>query len=207
MAYNIIYPQGSATIAVAAGESVAVWSPAAGVQVFQNVGFPNYPSQQDELTPPVAFAQTIYGSYSAATSLTINANAATVYYTVGTAPVIPTVKNWQLQSAPTAFTGADTATATAILGGLITVTQSSGATVALTLVTGALLDAAADFDVNDSFDWSVINLSSVAGSTVTLTASTGHTIVGAAVLAISSSARYRTRKTAAGTFVTYRIAG
>jgi len=39
----------------------------------------------------------------------------------------------------------------------------------------------------------------------TVTAATGHTIVGAAAVAASSSGLFRTRKTAANTFVTYRI--
>ena len=39
----------------------------------------------------------------------------------------------------------------------------------------------------------------------TVTAATGHTIVGAAAVANSTSGRFRTRKTAANTFVTYRI--
>jgi hypothetical protein len=205
MAYDIIYPQGTATITVAAGDSVAVWSQGAGVQVFRNVGYPNYPSQQSELTGPTAFVQSVYGAYASGAELTINANAATVYYATGVAPVVPVIYQWQTQGAPVAFTAADTVTATAMLGGLTTLTQATGATVALTLATGAVLDAASDFDVGDSFDWVIINLGAGANSG-TLTASTTHAIVGAAVVAAATSATFRTRKTAADTFVTYRIA-
>jgi hypothetical protein len=61
-------------------------------------------------------------------------------------------------------------------------------------------------EINESFDWSLITLAAFA-LTVTAGAS-GHTIVGAAATAATSgsAARWRTRKTAADTFVSYRIA-
>jgi hypothetical protein len=109
------------------------------------------------------------------------------------------------QGAPTAKTGDATLTIAELLTGIVTATSASA--VALTLPTGALTDAglAADtLPVGQSFDWSVINLGSSSGA-VTMTASTGHTYVGAAAVAISTSALFRTRKTAADTFVTYRV--
>ena len=205
MAHQIIYPQGTATVTIPAGESIAVYSDAAGVEVFRNLGFPNYPVQEDELTGPTAGIQSVYGPYTSGASITINANAAPVFYAVGTAPVVDLLYDFQVQGAPTAYTGADTVTAAHMLGGIVTLTQATGATVALTLSTGALLDLASEFSVNDSFDWHVINLGSGANSG-TLTAATGHTIVGAAVVSAATSAHLRTRKTAADTFVTYRIA-
>ena len=57
--------------------------------------------------------------------------------------------------------------------------------------------------VNDSFDWSAI---ATGANSFTVTASTGHTIVGSGVVATVTSGRFRTRKTAANTFVTYRLA-
>jgi uncharacterized protein YaiE (UPF0345 family) len=74
--------------------------------------------------------------------------------------------------------------------------------VAATLDTGTVTDAALTMAVDDSFDWSVIN---TGPNTFTVTAAAGHTIVGAAAVATATSARFRTRKTAANTFVTYRI--
>jgi hypothetical protein len=56
--------------------------------------------------------------------------------------------------------------------------------------------------IDTAFDWVLINTGS---GTATLAAGTGHTIVGAATTAIATSSRWRTRKTAANTFVTYRI--
>lgn len=119
------------------------------------------------------------------------------------------------QPAPTAKTTAVTLTAAELLTGIITATHAAGATQAYTLPTGALTDAALTMDVDDSFDWHLINLSAAALDTVTVTAGTGHTIVGNPIVqsahsstggVYGNSSHWRTRKTAADTFVTYRIA-
>lgn len=109
------------------------------------------------------------------------------------------------QGTPTAKTADATLTIAELLTGIVTVTSASA--VALTLPTGTLTDAGVaggTLPVGQSFDWNVINLGSSSGA-VTMTAGTGHTYVGAAVVAISTSATFRTRKTATNTFVTYRI--
>lgn len=120
-----------------------------------------------------------------------------------------------VQPTPTAKTTAVTLTLADLQSGIITATQSSGATVAYTLPTGAVMDASGVFSVNESFDWVLMNLSAAAADTVTLTAATGHTIVGVAIVQsvhvstggiTGASATWRTRKTGANTFVTYRIA-
>lgn len=112
----------------------------------------------------------------------------------------------QTQGTPTAKTADATLTIAELLTKIVTVTSASA--VALTLPTGTLTDAgvmSGNLTVGQSFDWSVINLGSASGAT-TMTAGTGHTYVGAAVVAIATSATFRTRKTAANTYVTYRIA-
>jgi hypothetical protein len=43
------------------------------------------------------------------------------------------------------------------------------------------------------------------GNTFTVTAATGHTIVGVAAVVTVTSGNFRTRKTAADTFITYRM--
>lgn len=109
------------------------------------------------------------------------------------------------QAAPTAKTADATLTIAELQTGIVTATSATA--VALTLPTGTLTDAglaAGSLKAGQSFDWSVINLGSVDGA-VTMTAGVGHTYVGAAVVAISTSAVFRTRKTAANTFVTYRV--
>ena len=119
------------------------------------------------------------------------------------------------QPAPTAKTTAATLTIAELLTGIITgVPTATGATIAYTLPTGTLIDAGVTMAVDDSFDWVLINSALAAADTITVTANTGHTIVGGPIvqsLHVSTggitgySAAFRTRKTAADTFVTYRI--
>lgn len=119
------------------------------------------------------------------------------------------------QGAPTAKTTAVTLTAAELLTKIITATHSEGGDEDYTLPTGTLLDAAAGLAVGEAFDWSVINLSAAAADTVTITAATGHTLVGTGIVASAHAttglltggncARFRSRKTATNTFVTYRI--
>lgn len=110
-----------------------------------------------------------------------------------------------VQGAPTAKTGDATLTIAELRNRIITATKATA--VAFTLPTGTLTDAGLNSggaDIGSSFDWEIINLGSVDGAT-TLNAGTGHTIVGNAVVAISTTGVFRTRKTAANTFVTYRV--
>lgn len=120
-----------------------------------------------------------------------------------------------VQGDVTAKTSAVTLTPAELKGGIITATQSSGATVAYTLPTGTIMDASGTIQVNEGFDWTLINLSAAAADTITLTAGTNHSIVGVPIAASAHSStggagdgnasRWRTRKTAPNTFITYRI--
>lgn len=118
------------------------------------------------------------------------------------------------QPAPSTPTVALTMTVANLLKGVVTATPTAtGATVAYTLPTGADMDGGASFGVDQAFDWSIANLAAAAADTITITANTGHTIVGNPVVAsshattiASSSALFRSRKTAASTWVTYRLA-
>ena len=92
-------------------------------------------------------------------------------------------------------------TAAMILSGIVT--STTAAAVAGTLPTGAVLDAASEFAIGDSFDWSVI--ATGANAFTVTAAATGHTVVGTAAVATVTSGAWRTRKTAAETFVSYRI--
>jgi hypothetical protein len=105
-----------------------------------------------------------------------------------------------LQGAPSVVDSTATLTAAQLLSGIIT---SAANTVTGTLPTGTLLDAAAGIEIGEAFDWVVIK---TGANAFTIAAGTDHTIVGSAVVATATSARFRSRKTAANTFVTYRIA-
>lgn len=120
------------------------------------------------------------------------------------------------QPAPTVKTVANTLTIAELLTKIINATPTAtGATAAYTLPTGALIDAGLTMEVDDSFDWCIINNALAAADTITVTADTGHTIVGNPVVqslhastgaTMGYSAQFRTRKTAADTYVSYRIA-
>jgi hypothetical protein len=93
-------------------------------------------------------------------------------------------------------------TPASLLGGIVTATPTAGRNIQLP--TGAAIDLASEFAIGDSFDFSLISLAAFA---LTITVNTGVTIVGAAATAGTSgaAARFRVRKTAADTFVVYRL--
>ena len=110
------------------------------------------------------------------------------------------------QNTPVAYN----ATATLLIADILSqiITSISATAVTLTLPTGTLTDAGISGGtsaINTAFEWSIINLGSAVGI-ITLAAGTGHTIVGLTTLAIVTSARFKTVKTATNTFITYRIA-
>lgn len=196
---NIIYPQGSATVTIPAAESIAVFTEGSA-DVFQVVGYPNLPSTQD-LAGTVVNGTTVFGPYASGATIVIEAGAAGALYEVGVAPVIAETKASQVQGDPVALNATGAITAAAILGGIVT--STTAAAVAGTVPTGAVMDAATEMAVGDSFDWSVI---ATGANAFTVTAASGHTLVGTAVVATVTSGLFRTRKTAADTFVTYRLA-
>jgi len=117
------------------------------------------------------------------------------------------------QGAPDAETGANTLTIADLLTGIVVGTPAGA--VAYTLPTGTLCDAGMTIGINEAFDWILINVATVATYIITLTAGVGHTIVGNAKIPSNSTTtgglwgtsgqRFRTRKTAANTFVTYGV--
>ena len=90
-----------------------------------------------------------------------------------------------------------------LLTGLITMEPGTGRT--LTLPTGTLTDAGVSLAIDEAFDWSVVNKAANTHA-ITVAAGGDHTVVGGMGVAAASSGLFRTRKTAADTFVTYRIA-
>lgn len=119
------------------------------------------------------------------------------------------------QETPNAETTAVTLTAADLLNGINTGTHATGANIDYQLPTGTDLDAGVLFANDDSFDWVLINLSGAALDTITIIVNTDHTVVGNMIVQANNAASgqiwgntgtFRTRKTAANTFVTYRIA-
>ena len=212
---NFLSPNGNVSVTLTATQKVAVYSQGLA-NVYRTSGYANYPSQT-ALLGTVINGQTVFGTYTGGAVITIEAaGGLPVFYEVGTDPV---VKQGRLESGvqvtPTAKTTAVTLTAAELLTNIITGTHAAGATAAYTLPTGTLLDAASAFLVDEYFDWSLLNLSAAAADTITVTAGTDHTIVGNPIVQSAhattggiygNSALWRTRKTAANTFVSYRIA-
>jgi hypothetical protein len=138
-------------------------------------------------------------------------------YSIGTshtAAVMVIGVTGKYQPTPTAKTTADTLTIAELRTGIITGTHTAGATQEYTLPTGTLVDAGISMNINESFDWTLINLSAAAIDTITLTAGETHTIVGNPIVQSANSATggiygnsatFRTRRTKANTYVTYRI--
>lgn len=194
----------SRQVTVPSGESIAVFTQGKA-SVSTQVGFPNYPNsvvtQQDVIN-----GQVVYGPFTANTLVFINGDGANdVLFEVGSAPI---VKQWRAPSferttvTNIADGGSMAVTAAGILGGIVTATPTAGRNIQLP--TGAAMDLSSEFNVSEGIEWSVITLAAFA---LTLTVNTGHTIVGAAATAGTSgaAARFRTVKTAADTFVTYRL--
>lgn len=201
---NVIAVNGKATVAIPANESIAVFTQGQA-QVSRTLGFPNYPDQTT-LIGTVTNGQTVFGSYSSGATIVVESvGSQPVFYEVGTAPQVQQGRlDIQVQDTPVniADGGAMAFTAASLIGGIVTATPTAGRNIQLP--TGAALDAVSEFAINDSFDWSLITLAAFA---LTITVNTNMTIVGAAATAGTAGAvaRFRTRKTAADTFVTYRI--
>jgi hypothetical protein len=197
---STILENGTATVTLTAGQSIAVYT-LGSAQVLQRVGYPNQPSSLSAVGT-VTGGQTVFGPYASGGTFVINAGAFPVTYVAGTAPMVPDQVLSRPQPTPIAVNTTGAVSAAAMLGGIVT--STTAAAVAGTVPTGTVLDAASAFAVNDSFDWSVINTGGA--NAFTVTAATDHTLVGAAAVAANTSGHFRTRKTAANTFVTYRLA-
>ena len=123
MSSNIIYQEGEATVVVAATESVAVATKGTA-QVYQIVGYPDRPDT-DTLIGTVTAGQTVFGAYSAGTTLRIEAGAGDVLYQSGVAPVVTELYASQIQAAPVAVNTTGAVSATALLGGIVTSTTAA----------------------------------------------------------------------------------
>lgn len=193
---NYILPNHAVTFTVAASDKIATYSQSA-YSITKEVGYPNVPTTTASVFSGTGANTT--AAFSAATEVTIAAGEAGLWYETGTGPVV--IERGNYQAAPGTLNATGTLTAALILGGIVT--STTAAAVTATLDTGAVMDGAIDLDVNDAFTWSAINTGG--SNAFTVTASSGHTIVGAGAVAASSSGRFLTRKTAADTYVTYRL--
>lgn len=196
---NVIYPFGNATVNVAAAGSLAIYTEA-GADVYLLQSNVNHPASRALVATIGSGAEGVIGPLTDASTLVVEAKAGLVYYETGVSPKTQ-VDAYQGQGTPTAVNATAPVTAAAIQS--MIVTSTTAAAVAGTVPTGAVMDASSEFAVGDFIDWSVINTG--AANAFTVTGGTGHTVVGVAAVVALTSARFRTVKTAAATFVTYRL--
>lgn len=120
------------------------------------------------------------------------------------------------QAAPAAKTTSTTLTAAEVIGGLLTANQGAAGAATYTMPLGTSLETALlalkpNLAIDDSFDFSLVNISTDAAEDATIDANTGVTVVGNMVVASNAAATdqsvglFRVRRTAADTYVVYRI--
>ena len=106
--------------------------------------------------------------------------------------------------APVSFNASASASVADLLAGILTSDAAPSTPVTITLPTGVSMDAGfSALSANMAFLWSVINLDGV--EIVTVAGSAGHTIVGELTIAANKSGRWASRRTAANTWISYRI--
>lgn len=195
----IIYAQGRAEVVVPATESIAVYSKGEA-KVYRELGYPNVPDTR-ALLGTVTDGQTVFGPYAAGATIIIEAGASIAEYAVGVSPTTEWIQQLKIQGTPGVLDATGALTAAMMTSGIVT--STTAAAVAGTVPTGTVMDAAVDFPINGAFYWSVI---ATGANAFTVTAAATHTLVGSGVVATATSGHFMTRKTAANTFVTYRLA-
>jgi hypothetical protein len=198
---NVLTSSGYVTLTIPGGSSLAVYTQGQA-QVLQVQVAPNFPNTTTSLGY-VTNTQTIFGPFTTATVVAIdNKTDLRVFYEIGTAPRVQQERLLTMFGiSPGALNATGTLTAELCLNGIVT--STTAAAVTATLDTGTIFDAKSTFNVGDAFLWSVINTG--ATNAFTVTASAGHTLQGTGVVALTSSGLFLTTKTAANTFVTYRM--
>lgn len=109
----------------------------------------------------------------------------------------------KVQGAPGTLNATGTLTAALVAAGIVT--STTAAAVTATVDTGTAMDTAlaATVAIGDGFEWSAI---ATGANAFTVTAAATHTLVGSGVVATATSGRFFSKRTAANTWVTYRLA-
>ena len=156
----------------------------------------------------VTSGRTGYGVYSGLNVAT-GGGVTWAFYGAGTAwsyfagPVVFDTNIWVDAPAPTSKSTTATLTAAELKTSVI---ETTGTSYTLTLPTGTDIDAGFSgipANVNIGFDFSVVN---TASGTITIAVNTGVTSSGALTVDTGKSAIFRLRRTAANTYVVYRLA-
>lgn len=190
---------GVVTLTIVAADRIAAWSKAP-FTVYQLLGFPNVPSVWTVLQEVAAETEYRSAAFATGATLRIEAGGADVLYAAGVVSVITERIGLRAQGAPGVLNATGALTSALITTGIVT---STNAAVIATLDTGAVSETALDMQIGESFDWSVVK---TAANTFTVTSpDASHVLEGSGVVAATSSASFRTRKTALDTFITTRL--
>ena len=208
---------GGASGAGGAGGAIAVTGVAGGAT--SNTGSDNGGAGSDVSVTGgaggAASAGTGDGGAGGIVTVTAGAGGATTGGTAGVAGYInlSSTSVLRTQGAPGAMTASATMTDAQMLGGIITGTHTAGSTQTYTSRTGTEIDTALPgIATNESFELTIINLSAALADTVTIAGGTDVTVVGLATVdsahvdsEFPSSGTFRFRRSAANTYVAYRI--
>lgn len=120
-----------------------------------------------------------------------------------TGGVIDNVRIGISQPDPSAVNTTATLTTANLQAGIIT--STTAAIVTATLPTGANMEgiSTSTNSINASYNWTVINTGS--NNFVVAQGASGHTVIGNMTVSGGTSANFRSRRTAASTWVTYRV--
>src|SRR5690349_19057619 len=112
---NLLLPNTGVTLTVAASDKLATYS-AARYSVVKTIGYPNVPNTTASVYSGSGLNTT--SAFSAATSVTIRAGNAPLYYQTGTGPVLPERCNLEsiVSATPGTLNATGTLTAALILG-------------------------------------------------------------------------------------------
>lgn len=201
---SLIVPAfGSVDVVVPASGIITAFSRGA-FQINQSVTNVNVPSTFTLLTNQAAGAAAPFTSSAFASGATVRIEASggkEVSYDVGLAPATKLGRAITHQGVVvTAVNTSATLTLPQMTGGVIT--STTAAAVALTLPTGAVIDAASSWQIGEGLLWHVI---ATGANPATVTAAASHTVVGTGAVATLTSGNFLTVKTAAATYITYRV--
>lgn len=207
MSLITVYKNGTANIDVPFNSKISINAMGAKAEIY----YSNHPSEPEVWIYQQTLNNDIVelGTFSTVKRVRIVAIGGDVLYDVAAAPstLMPI-----FQGAPTAKTTSSTLTAAQMLTGIITVNQGAAGSSAQQLPLATAMDSAlSHFTVDDSFDFSVINISTVAAEDATITTNTGWTLVGDINIASNAAAtdksagRFRARKTGTGAWTLYRL--
>ncbi len=149
------------------------------------------------------------GTPAAAKALVLDAN-------LGIGAFRQTGRNLRTQAAPAAKTTTTTLTAAEIIAGLLTANQGGGAAATYTMPLGtdletALIAAHPGLQNDDSFEFTIVNISTNAAEDVTVAGNTGTTAVGNMTIASNAAVAdqawgtFRVRRTGQNLYSFYRV--